>query len=144
MEKKSSTRLVVEHPCFVLIPRKTKDDKKISINLNTYRNLHHQENHQCKQIVKENVKKYLEHTGQIDTKFTRPVTVTFKHCKPTKRKSDKSNVFTVATKYIYDALVELEILQDDNDDFIKVETLLETELDRENPRIILTFTEVEG
>lgn len=135
-------KLIIEHEGFVLIPRKTTKDKKVSINLNTYRNLHYQVNNQCKQIAKENIKRYLQETGQDHIRFTGQVNTTFQLFKPSKRKGDKSNVYSVATKYFYDALVELGIIPDDNDDIIKQEILLPTELDRENPRIVITVEEI--
>lgn len=138
-----SKRLIVEHPPWVLLPRKTVKDKKVSINLNIYRNQHPMEENQCKKVVKENVEKYLKETGQEGIKFTSPVNTTFKLYKPTKRRMDKSNVFSIGTKYIYDALVELGVLEDDNDDYIKIETLFPTEHDKENPRIVIVLEEIE-
>lgn len=136
--------LTIEHPRYVTIPRKTKEDKKIPINLNTYRNLHYQENNTCKQIARENIRKYLEYTNQEDIKFDGCVSVTFKVYKKTKARLDKSNVFSVATKYFYDALVTLGYLVEDNDDIIKEELLLPTEIDKENPRIVMTITDYGG
>ena len=61
--------------------------------------------------------------------------------KPTKRKLDKSNVYAVTVKYIYDALTELGVWVDDNDEYIKDEKLLETIHDKDNPRIVIKVTE---
>ena len=140
----SSKELVIEHPRSISIPRKTMKDKEISINLNTYRNLHFQVNNQCKTIAKANVLKYLEETGQTGITFDNPVDVYVKVYKKTRGRLDKGNVFAVATKYFYDALVDLEVLPDDNDDFIKYEVLQPTEIDKENPRIVLTIKEHKG
>ena len=138
------SKLIVEHMGYVLLPRKTKADKKVSINLNVYRNLHPMVENQCKKIVKENIKKYLEETGQSNIKFKNPVNTTFQVFKPTKRKMDKSNVFSIGSKYIYDALVELGVLQDDNDDYIKEELILPTIHDKNNPRIVVTIEEIKN
>ena len=134
-------QLIIEHRPYIELPRKTKASKKVSINLNTYRNLHFLVNNQCKKIAKDNIENYLKDTGQSGIIFTQPVDTTFKLYKESKRKVDKSNVYAVATKYFYDALVELGILQDDNDEFIKEEVMLETEYDKNNPRIVMTFKE---
>ena len=134
-------QITIVHSPYIALPRKTKEAKKIAINLNTYRNLHFLVNNQCKKIAKDNIEKYLKDTGQFGIMFTNPVDVTFKFYKGSNRRLDKSNVYAVATKYFYDALVELGILQDDNDDYIKNEVMLETEYDKENSRIELTLTE---
>lgn len=133
--------LVLEHPGFVLLPRKTTKDKKYSINLNVYRNLHPMVNNQCKKVAKENVAKYLEYTGQDTIKFTKPVDVTFQFTKPTRRKMDKGNVFSVAQKYLYDALVSLGVLEDDNDDYIHYEVLEPTKYEKGVSNIRMVFTE---
>lgn len=45
----------IELPVFIMIPRKTKADRKISINLNTYRNTHYVINNQLKHLYKESL-----------------------------------------------------------------------------------------
>lgn len=136
-------QLILKHAGYVMLPRKTTKDKKISINLNTYRNLCFAENNQAKKIAKENVKQYLKDTGQDSIRFTKPVKVSFQFTKPSKRIMDKSNVFAVASKYLYDALVELKILPDDNDEWIKKELLKETKYEKGVSEIVLIFTEIE-
>ena len=136
-------KLVVEHDAYVLLPRKTMEDKKVSLSLNVVFNMHYHERNNAKKVVKENVQRYLEETNQSHIKFDKPVHATFKMYKPTRRKTDKSNFSAGGCKFIYDALVELGHLVDDNDDWIKTELLEETVHDRDNPRIVLTFTEVE-
>ena len=125
----------------ILLPRKTKEPKKFRLNLNYVRNAHYQEQNQAKKLFKEYVKKYLEDSEQIDVKFEKPVDVTAKLYKQSNRRSDKHNFISVSTKYLYDALTELGVLVDDNDSFIKIEVLEETEVDKENPRVSYTFTE---
>jgi hypothetical protein len=136
-------KLVLKHAGYVMLPRKTVKDKKIPINLNTYRNLHCQVNNEAKKIAKQNVKEYLRRTCQDGLRFTKPVDVTFHYTKPTKRIMDKSNVFAVASKYLYDALVELNILVDDNDEFIHHEILQPTTYEKGVSEITLTFTEID-
>ena len=41
----------------------------------------------------------------------------------------------VTSKYLLDALTNLGCWEDDNDDFIKTETILPTKIDKENPRV---------
>ena len=136
-------QLILEHPLYIELPRKTRDNKKVAINLNTYRSLHYLVNNQCKKIAKENIENYLKDTGQCGIIFTKPVDITFKIIKGSKRKLDKSNVYAVAAKYFYDALVELGVLEDDNDNFIKQETILETTVEKGEGKIIMTLIERE-
>lgn len=135
-------QIKLKHEGFIMLPRKTMKDKKVSINLNIYRNLHPMTNNQCKIIAKHNVALYLKRTCQDGIRFTKPVNVTFQFTKPTKRKMDKGNVFSVAQKYFYDALVELKILEDDNDDFIYEELLLPTLYKKGVSQIEMVFTEI--
>ena len=133
--------LQIECPLVILLPRKTKEPKKYRLNLNYTRNAHYQEQNQAKKLFKEYVKRYLEDSGQINIKFEKPVDVTAKLYKQSNRRTDKHNFISVSTKYLYDALTELGVLVDDNDSFIKIEVLEETEVDKENPRILYNFTE---
>lgn len=121
-------------PYSLTLPRKTKADKKISINLNTYRNLHFQINNQCKRLYKELMREQLEGIT-IDT----PVEITYQVFKPSKRSLDKMNVVSIASKYFLDAVTEYGCWEDDNDDNVKTEIILPTQLDRDNPRIEITI-----
>lgn len=117
-------------PLHIDLPRKTKKDKRIYINLNTYRNLHFHINNQVKKAYLDIVRKQIE--GEI---ILTPVDITYKVYKQSKRRLDKMNVIAVTSKYLLDALTELGCIEDDNDDFVKTETILPTEIDKENPRV---------
>ena len=121
-------------PYALVLPRKKGKDKKISINLNTYRNLHFQVNNQCKKMYKEMMREQLENR-KIDT----PVEITYQVFKPSKRSLDKMNVVSIASKYFLDAVTEYGCWDDDNDDNVKTEIILPTEIDRDNPRIQITI-----
>jgi Holliday junction resolvase RusA-like endonuclease len=121
-------------PYALILPRKKGKDKRISINLNTYRNLHFQINNQCKKMYKEMMREQLE-GRKIDT----PVEITYQVFKPSKRSLDKMNVVSIASKYFLDAVTEYGCWEDDNDDNVKTEIILPTELDRDNPRIEITI-----
>ncbi len=117
-------------PLYVTLSRVKSKDKKISINLNTYRNLYHYTNNEVKKKYLEIVRKQLEGVI-IDT----PVEVTYRVYKASRRKLDKMNVISITSKYLMDAITQLECWEDDNDDFIKTETIMPTEIDRERPRV---------
>ena len=124
-------------PYSLTLPRKTKKDKKISINLNTYRNLHFQINNQCKRLYKELMREQLEGLT-IQT----PVEIIYQVFKPSKRSLDKMNVVSIASKYFLDAVTEYGCWEDDNDENVKTEIILPTEIDRDNPRIEITIKSI--
>ena len=117
-------------PLYITIERKTKADKKIFVNLNTYRNLHFQINNNVKVKYKELLREQLE-----GIKIKTPVEITYKVYKARNNMLDKMNFVCVTSKYLLDAITEAGCWTDDNDDFIKTETIMPTELDRENPRV---------
>ena len=116
-------------PLYVDLPRKTKKDKRVYINMNSYRNLHFLVNNQVKKM-------YLEAREQLEGVIIQtPVEVTYKVYKKTARRLDKMNVVAITSKYLLDAVTELGCWEDDNDDHVKTEIILPTELDRENSRV---------
>ncbi len=119
------------------------DDKKVSINLNIYRNQNYRLESQCKKLYAAQVLQAMEEARLTDFKFDRPVKVTFQLFKKTRIRTDKSNFFSIHSKYLYDALADIGVFEDDNDDYIKTEVLLPTVHDKENPRVEFTFTEIE-
>ena len=135
-------QLKISTPLTIEIPRKTKPPKVFRINLNYTRNAHYQEMNKAKVMFMEIVEQLLIDSGQREITFDKPVTVTAKLYKQSNRRSDKHNFIGANTKFLYDALVNLGVLEDDNDSFIKVETFEETEVDKHNPRIEYTFTEI--
>lgn len=121
-------------PLFVDLPRKTTKDKRVYINMNSYRNLHYLVNNQVKKMYLEAVREQLEGLT-IQT----PVEITYKVFKKTSRRLDKMNVVAITSKYLLDAITELGCWEDDNDDHVKTETILPTELDRANSRVEVTI-----
>ena len=121
-------------PLYVDLPRKTKKDKRVYINMNSYRNLHFLVNNQVKKMYLEAVREQLEGLT-IQT----PVEITYKVYKKTSRRLDKMNVVAITSKYLLDAITELGCWEDDNDDHVKTETILPTELDRANSRVEVTI-----
>jgi Holliday junction resolvase RusA-like endonuclease len=124
-------------PLFVTLPRKTVKDKRIALNMNTYRNLHHRISNDAKKAYSETLREQLEGLS-IQT----PVEVTYKVYKASKRRLDKMNVISVVSKFLLDSITEYGCWEDDNDDYVKTETILPTELDRENPRVEIIIKEI--
>ena len=124
-------------PLFVTLPRKTVKDKRIALNMNTYRNLHHRISNDAKKAYSEALREQLEGLS-IQT----PVEITYKVYKGSKRRLDKMNVVSVVSKFLLDSITEYGCWEDDNDDYVKTETILPTELDRENPRVEIIIKEI--
>lgn len=125
-----STEIKLTCPLHVILERKTKKDRKIHINLNTYRNLQYIVENQAKRKFKELMKPQLDGI-KIDT----PVEVTYQVFKGSRHKSDKMNFVSICSKYLMDAITEFGCWEDDNDDVIKTEIILPSVLDKDNPRI---------
>ena len=124
-------------PLFITLPRKTVKDKRIALNMNTYRNLHHRISNDAKKAYSEALREQLE--GLV---IQTPVEVTYKVFKASKRRLDKMNVISVVSKFLLDSITEYGCWEDDNDDYVKTETILPTELDRENPRVEINIKEI--
>lgn len=124
-------------PLFVTLPRKTVKDKRIALNMNTYRNLHHRISNDAKKAYSEALREQLEGLS-IQT----PVEVTYKVYKGSKRRLDKMNVVSVVSKFLLDSITEYGCWEDDNDDYVKKETIMPTELDRDNPRVEIIIKEI--
>ena len=98
--------------------------------MNTYRNLHFQINNNVKVKYKELLREQLE-----GIKIKTPVEITYKVYKARNTTLDKMNVVSITSKYLLDAITQYGCWTDDNDDFVKTETIMPTELDRKNPRV---------
>ena len=121
--------LTIICPTFLTLSSK-KGNKNIAINLNIYRNLHFAIENKCKRMFKDEVKSQL-----LGIEIATPVEVTYKVFKKSKRNLDKMNVVSIASKYLMDAITEFGCWEDDNDNIIKKEVILPTEIDKDNPRI---------
>ena len=137
--------LKVISPLAVYLPRATMKNKKIILNMNNSKLKHFSVYNDCKKLHAKVIENYLleknvSWIGQYY--FNKPVNVTFQYFKPTRRKCDKANVYSIQSKFTYDALTNLNIWEDDDDTQIKEELLLPTIYDKENPRVEFTFTEI--
>lgn len=131
------SKYVIISPLFVDLERKTTEDKRIYLNLNTYRNLHYLVNNQAKVEYKKII------APQLGFVIDSPVDITYQVFKPTRRKLDKMNVVAVVSKYLLDAMTELGCWQDDNDDIVKTETILPTVYDKNAGRVEITIVKHE-
>lgn len=105
---------------------------KKSINLNVYRNLN--------RFVENNVKnKYQELVinSLLDHKNKKLpfIEIDFVLYKSSKRKIDKANFLCIHEKYFCDALTKLQIIEDDNDDYIGDTRYFNGGVDKDHPRV---------
>ena len=124
----SELKLIV--PMYVELPKKTKKNVNVWLNMNRFMNLHHIMKNNAKKVFFEVMKDQLEGV-KIDT----PVNITYQLFSPDRRRRDKMNAIAVVSKFLLDAITHYDCWEDDNDDFVKTETLLPTEYDKGNGRI---------
>lgn len=91
-------------------------NKKIALNLNTYRNLHYQVNNKAKRIFK---KKLLDEYPELATIKAYRVNINYVIYPNNYRKFDTMNVISIVDKYFLDALVEIGCIPDDDYDYVR-------------------------
>jgi len=128
------TELTLVCPFAIFLPRVTMKDKRITINLNNYRNWNFRLSNEVKKAYKDHMAEQLVGVG-IQT----PVEVEIRVYKPTRRLLDKDNVISVTKKFLFDAMTEYGCWPDDNDDYVKTEISYPTVHDKESPRVEVTF-----
>jgi hypothetical protein len=114
-------------------------NKRFSMNLNTYRNMHYQVNNKIKKKFKEIIKHKCSIAGDIEI-F--PVVFKYYIYRKNKRKVDLMNIGSVVDKFTCDALVELGIIPDDNVDYISEVSFVDMGVDKQNSRALLKIEEV--
>ena len=125
-------------PLFVDLPRRTGKPRRIRLNLNEYRNTHHQLLNQAK------VQYCSEMAGQLKgVKFGKHFMMSFRLFKKTRRKTDKANILSIVEKFFCDALTHYNCIPDDDDEVIIEQRYLRTEHDPVLPRVEITIWEVE-
>lgn len=139
MPIQETTYLKITAPFAVYLPRKTVKDKRVPVNLNWYRNSQHFESNAAKKQYLTVVRDQLE-----GIKLKTPFKVTYQVFKPTKRRLDKMNVVSISSKFLLDAMATLEVIPDDNDDYVKDELLLPTVHDKGKERVEVIFETVKN
>lgn len=126
-------------PLYVMLPRKTKPDKKFILNLNNYRNTHqmvlNQAKHIYADIIKELVGDNIEHYDKCQLIFT--------YYHGNKGRIDKSNPLSIIEKFACDALTDLGFWEDDNSEIIPETIFRWGGIDKENPRCELEIIPID-
>jgi len=124
-------------PLYIDLPRVRTKPKRVYLNMNAYGNTNTFTNNEVKKAYLEAIREQVE--GKV---IVTPVEITYRVLKGSKRRLDKMNVIAVTSKYLLDALTNLGCWEDDNDDHVKTETILPTELCRDNPRVEIIITSI--
>ena len=83
--------------------------KSFSLNINQYRNTHHQVLNKVKQLYKEMMRDQLVHQPMHDK-----IKLVYTLYPKTNRRTDIANVLSIHSKFFEDALVLYELIPDDN------------------------------
>lgn len=143
IEKPSGALITL--PLTVTLARKRTVDKRISLNLNVYRNAHYHVLDDAKKTLKKIITEELTaETEKIIRGMKPPYCFTYVLYPGTKRLTDLGNVLSIVQKFCDDALVELGLLEDDNYLVLRRVIYDFGEVDRENPRVELIINELEG
>ena len=124
-------------PLYIDLPRVRTKPKRVYLNMNAYGNTNSFTNDEVKKAYLEAIREQVE--GKV---IHTPVEIHYQVFKQSKRRLDKMNVIAVTSKYLLDALTNLKCWVDDNDDYVKTETILPTVLDRDNPRVEITIVSI--
>jgi Holliday junction resolvase RusA-like endonuclease len=112
--------------------------KTYYLNLNNYRNWQHHLNNQLKKTFKLLIAEKVRNLEPL----LKPCRVTFEIYYPTRRLFDVDNIGAVVSKFTHDALVELEILTDDNYTVIPEIVYRFGGIDKDNARCDVTVEEI--
>jgi Holliday junction resolvase RusA-like endonuclease len=123
-------------PLFVTLPRKTKEDRKMILNLNNYRNWHYLVNNKIKEIYTDEMSSQLK-----DLKLKTPIILKLKLFPASNRVHDRSNVVCIQEKFFCDALVHYGCIEDDNNKYITSTSFHSGEVDKDNPRVEIDIEE---
>ena len=146
MVPQTQATLKLNLPLSVTVPRKTKEDKVVYLNLNVYRNLHHAVNNQMKVLYAEQLATELVRVGLLDRPMGRvcesmgegPFALRYTLFKGDNRVVDVANVLSIVDKFTLDALVhEYRLFPDDNHKIFPWINYRWGGVDKENPRVEL-------
>jgi ABC-type uncharacterized transport system permease subunit len=119
-------------PLEVMIPRKTREDKKVILNLNIYRNAHHMTLNQAKTEMARHVSMAVVESGEEIP--SPPYIFTYTIFPSTGRKFDLGNVCSIIQKFTDDALIEIGAIKDDSYKVVQEVVYKFGAIDKENPR----------
>lgn len=123
-------------PVWVMIPRKTKENKKFRLNMNAFVNYHRFDLNKCKILYNDLMRPQLADMPQC----VEIENITYKYFKQSNRKMDRANVLSIVEKFFCDALVYHNKIADDNDLIIKSTTYMTGGINRVEPYVDIIIT----
>ena len=108
------------------------------LNMNNYRNAHHQVLNKAKIEFKEEIQEQLK---KIERKF-KQFRLIYTLYKNDKRSCDTNNICSIIDKFFCDALTEAKIIKDDSYKYLIESTFKWGGIDTENPRVEVQIIEV--
>ena len=141
-QEKNKERITIKLPLEVFIPRKTREDKKIIMNLNIYRNTHYMTLNAAKVEMKEHVRLAIGNAGDAD--ISPPYLFTYTVFPATGRKFDLGNVCSIIQKFTDDALIDIGVIKDDNYKVVNEVRYRFGGIDKTDPRAELTIEPMRG
>jgi len=121
-------------PCYIKHGK-----KNVPINLNWYRNCHHQVSNKVKIKFKDAIAPQFDGLPAIQTK----IAIKFVYYAARNNSPDLDNFTSVSKKFFQDAMVELGLLEDDNINHIVSTSEYYGGIDRANPRVEAFITLLE-
>ena len=128
----------IQLPLYCYIPNRRggKKYKRVTLNLNNYRNTHHIDLNNAKSSYSDQVYAILleQYRG---LKIDQPVQLTYVYYHPTRQLFDVANPCSIIDKYTCDALTKFGVWSDDSQKIVKSTRYLDGETHGLNPRCVL-------
>jgi len=112
-------------------------NKKFILNLNNYRNTHFILLNKAKQAYSKAIYQQIYSIGPYEK-----IHIEYKLFPKTKRRTDIANVTSIHAKFICDALVKCNVIEDDDYTHVVSSSELFVCVDANNPRVEILITEV--
>ena len=118
-------------PLNVMLQRKTKNDVKVSINLNWFRHAHHRDYDKAKVVYSEHMKEQLSSVDGPEGK----IHIHYDYYAARDNSPDLDNFVGAAKNFFQDAMVKHGFIIEDNVNVIVSSSEKYKGIDRKNPRI---------
>lgn len=135
--------MTIALPLTLTIPRKTKGDRTIALNMNIMRNLHYHVMNQAKVLWKDVVLRAIGSINMVYTSPRPPYQFVYTVYPANGRVFDLANVCAAIQKFTDDALQELGVIENDNYKHIRAIEYRFGKIDKERPRCELEIRHYE-
>ncbi|MCZ6898064.1 MAG: hypothetical protein O7D95_05075 [Betaproteobacteria bacterium] len=108
--------------------------KDFILNINHYRNAHHQVLAKAKGKFERIIKNM-----NINIEISDPIRVHYKYYPASKRKYDSMNIISIVDKFLMDSLIKCGLIKDDNYEHVLWPTFTPMPPDKDNPRMCVSI-----